>query len=146
MNTMNEVFDEVFDPVHHDLPGDWHAESQRLRPARETEEGGVLEWLLPVQGDLGDVAADLDVPLNTFEDPNASPVHLEHELLAQRLSSLVNGDSTRVWNSAEASWANLPETGPSVRPSDVMILVNSRRHLPDLVQRLRARGLPVMAF
>ena len=145
MNTMNDVFDEVFDPVHHDLPGDWHAESQRLRPAREAEEGGVLEWLLPIQGDLGDVAADLDVPLNTFEDPNASAVHLEHELLAQRLSSLVNGDSTRVWNSAEASWANLPETGPSVRPSDVMILVNSRRHLPDLVQRLRARGLPVMA-
>lgn len=145
MNSMNDVFDEVFDAVHHDLPGDWHAEPQRLRPARQTDEGGVLEWLLPIQGSLGDVSSNLDVPVNTFQDPYASKVHLEHELIAQRLASLVNGEATKVWNSSTASWAEVDETGPSVRPSDVMILVNSRRHLPDLVQRLRARGLPVMA-
>ena len=145
MNMMNDVFDEVFDPIHHDLPGDWHAEPQRLRPARQTNEGGVLEWLLPVQGALENAPTDLETSVNTFEDPHASAVHLEHELIAQRLLSLVNGEATRVWDSAAAKWVEIEETGPQVRPSDVMILVNSRRHLPDLVQRLRARGLPVMA-
>ena len=34
METMNGIFDEVFHPRYHALPGDWHAEPQRLRPAR----------------------------------------------------------------------------------------------------------------
>ena len=37
------------------------------------------------------------------------------------------------------------DEGPSVRPQDIMILINSRKHLPDLVDRLRARHIPVMA-
>ena len=37
------------------------------------------------------------------------------------------------------------EEGPPVRPEDIMILINSRKHLPDLVERLRARNIPVMA-
>ena len=32
-----------------------------------------------------------------------------------------------------------------MRPQDIMILINSRKHLPDLVERLRARNVPVMA-
>ena len=32
-----------------------------------------------------------------------------------------------------------------MRPQDIMILINSRKHLPDLVERLRARDIPVMA-
>ena len=145
METMNALFDEVFDARHHDLPGDWHAEPQRLRPARLTEEGGVLEWLLPVQGSLDTVPEALDEPLDAFSDPHAAAVHLEHELVAQRLAALIAGDTTRVWDADLASWTELAEVGPQVRPSDVMILVNSRRHLPDLVRRLRERGLPVMA-
>jgi ATP-dependent exoDNAse (exonuclease V) beta subunit len=145
MESMNDIFDEVFSPRHHALPGDWHAEAQRLHPARVTEEQGVLEWLLPIQGALQHASYDLDVPLNTFENPNASNVQLEHELLATRLHSLLNGEGSRVWNSVEAVWEEVAETGPEVRPEDVMILINSRRHLPDLLERLRARGIPVMA-
>jgi len=145
METMNDMFDEVFDPHHHDLPGDWHAEPQRLRPARMTDEGGVFEWLLPVQGTLDTVPESLDEPLDTFSDPHAAAVHLEHELVAQRLASLIGGGATRVWDADRVSWTDVTEVGSEVRPSDVMILVNSRRHLPDLVRRLRERGLPVMA-
>ena len=146
METMNDVFDEVFAPRYHDLPGDWHAEPQRLRPARSSESPGELEWLLPVAGTIGEVPTDLDVPVNTFEDPSASPVHLEHELLADRLHALFHQTSTRVWDSEHAQWTTLaPEEGPPVRPQDVMILINSRKHLPDLVERLRARNIPVLA-
>ena len=145
METMNEIFDEVFAPHHHALPGDWHAEAQRLHPARETEVPGVLEWLLPIQGNLHPASFDLDTPLNTFENPNASSVQLEHELLSHRLHSLLNPTGTRIWNSVDASWEEVEETGPQIRPEDVMILINSRRHLPDLLERLRARGIPVMA-
>ena len=145
METMNDIFDEVFAPHHHALPGDWHAESQRLHPARVTEDPGVLEWLLPIQGALQNASFDLDVPLNTFENPNATSVQLEHELLSHRLHSLLNSENSRVWNPDEGDWHNVEETGVEIRPEDVMILINSRRHLPDLLERLRARNIPVMA-
>ena len=146
METMNDMFDEVFDRRYHDLPGDWHAEAQRLRPARNTDAPGCLEWLLPVPGTIGDVPRDLDVAVNTFEDPSASVVHLEHELLADRLHALLHQTQTRVWDSGASAWLEVVEQeGPPVRPQDIMILINSRKHLPDLVERLRARNIPVMA-
>ena len=145
METMNDMFDEVFDPRYHDLPGDWHAEAQRLRPARDTEQPGVLEWLLPIPGAITEVPLDLDVSVNTFADPNASQVQLEHELLADRLHALLNGASTRVWDSASATWTTVSDEGAPVRPQDIMVLINSRKHLPDLVERFRARNIPVMA-
>ena len=145
METMNDMFDEVFSPRYHALPGDWHAEAQRLRPARASEHSGVLEWLLPIPGSIGEVPADLDVAVNTFEDPNASAVHLEHELLADRLHALLHQAPTRVWNSDTSEWVTVHDEGPPVRAEDIMILINSRKHLPDLVDRLRARNIPVMA-
>lgn len=146
METMNDVFDEVFDPRYHDLPGDWHAEAQRLLPARNTSASGGLEWLLPIPGSIGEVPRDLDVAVNTFEDPSASVVHLEHELLADRLHALLHQTPTRVWNSQTSQWVEVVEAEePPVRPQDIMILINSRKHLPDLVERLRARNIPVMA-
>ena len=111
METMNDMFDEVFSPRYHALPGDWHAEAQRLRPARATEHSGVLEWLLPIPGSIGEVPADLDIAVNTFEDPNASAVHLEHELLADRLHALLHQAPTRVWNSDTSEWVRFTTRG-----------------------------------
>ena len=145
METMNDVFDEVFHPRYHELPGDWHAEPQRLRPARATEEPGVLEWLLPVPGPRVPAPLDLDQAVSAFNDPAATSVQLEHELLADRLHALLHGSPTRLWDSSSATWAAVTESGPPIRPEDVMILINSRNHLPDLVERLRARNIPVMA-
>ncbi|MGB0950583.1 MAG: hypothetical protein ACPGWQ_01100, partial [Poseidonia sp.] len=82
---------------------------------RATEHPGVLEWLLPIPGTIAEVSLDLDVAVNTFADPNASQVHLEHELLADRLHALLNGSSTRVWDSEAASWTEVTEAGPPVR-------------------------------
>ena len=145
MMTMNAFFDEVFDARYHEVPGDWHADAQRLRPARNTPAEGVLEWLLPIRGDVRDIPLDLDVAVATFEDPSASPVQLEHELIAQRLQALLHHRPTRVWDSNTSSWVQIAEEGAVTRPEDVMILINSRKHLPDLIARLRARNIPVMA-
>lgn len=146
METMNDMFEEVFDPRYHALPGDWHAEAQRLRPARNTSSSGALEWLLPIPGSIEAVPSDLDLAVNTFADPSASIVHLEHELLADRLHALLHQSPTRVWDSQAPGWVEVVEPdGPPVRPQDIMILINSRKHLPDLVERLRARNIPVMA-
>lgn len=145
METMNDIFDEVFHPRHHELPGDWHAEAQRLRPARDNSEPGVLEWLLPVAGRVAVAPLDLEEAVETFEDPSATAVEREHELIADRLDALLRHAPTRVWSSSSAEWVTVEETGPEVRAQDIMILVNSRKHLPDLVRRLQGRNIPVMA-
>ena len=125
METMNDLFDEVFHERYQDLPGDWHAEPQRLRPARDTEAPGILEWLLPVQGTISGVPLNLDEAVNTFQDPSASGPELEHELLADRLQALLNHAPSRIWDSSDASWVALEETDAPVRPQDIMILINS---------------------
>ncbi|MDA0925304.1 MAG: UvrD-helicase domain-containing protein, partial [archaeon] len=145
METMNDMFDEVFHPRHHELPGDWHAEAQRLRPARLSEDPGVFEWLLPIAGPVTAAPLDLDVAVDAFQDPSSTSVQREHQLLADRLHALLQLAPTRVWDSTNACWKTVGEQGPEVRPQDIMILVNSRKHLPDLVERLRGRNIPVMA-
>ena len=47
--TMNGIFDDVFNQRHQALPGDWHAKSQPLNPARDDDNNGIFEWLLPLQ-------------------------------------------------------------------------------------------------
>jgi ATP-dependent exoDNAse (exonuclease V) beta subunit len=145
METMNDMFDEVFHPRHHELPGDWHAEAQRLRPARLLEDPGVFEWLLPIAGPVTAAPLDLDEAVDAFQDPSATSVQREHQLLADRLHALLQHAPTRVWDATNAGWRTVGEQGPEVRPQDIMILVNSRKHLPDLVERLRGRNIPVMA-
>jgi len=145
METMNDMFDEVFHPRHHELPGDWHAEAQRLRPARLSEDPGAFEWLLPIAGPVTAAPLDLDVAVDAFQDPSSTSVQREHQLLADRLHALLQLAPTRVWDSTNACWKTVDEQGPEVRPQDIMILVNSRKHLPDLVERLRGRNIPVMA-
>ena len=75
---------------------------------------------------IGEVPADMDVAVNTFEDPNASAVHLEHELLADRLHALLHQASTRVWNS-DASNGSRFTTRAAGCAEDIMILINSKR-------------------
>jgi ATP-dependent exoDNAse (exonuclease V) beta subunit len=97
-----------------------------------------LEWLVPVRRDSEEVSEDLLVPLSPFDDPRSKAVHLENELIAARVAALVSGTPIRVGDGQEA-----PDDGP-VDPSNVLILVHARSRSADLVERLRARGVPVM--
>ena len=144
LRTLNNMFDDTFDQRHHQFPGDFHATAQPLEAGRETERTGVIEWLLPTQNDTGELPLDLAQGYNLFDARNANLRHLEHELIASRLDALVRGSSTRIWSSDDASYIEI-EPEETISPEDVMILVHSRKHIPDLISRLQSRGLPVMA-
>ena len=144
LRTLNNIFDDTFDPRHHQFPGDFHATAQPLEAGRETSNAGVIEWLLPTQDDTGELPLDLMEGYNLFDAGNANLRHLEHELIASRLDALVRGSPTRIWSSEDAAFIEI-EPEETISPEDVMILVHSRKHIPDLIARLQLRGLPVMA-
>jgi superfamily I DNA/RNA helicase len=145
VRTMNGMFDDVFDSRHYVLPGDWHAEPQQLRPARDSKNKGTLEWLLPLQIDVEAPSFDLQKRIDTFADPKAKRAHLEHELIAARLQALIQNRETQVWDSDVADYTKVTFEKEDIRPEEVIILVHSRKHMPDLIQRLQSRGIPVMA-
>ena len=144
LRTLNNIFDDVFDDRHHQFPGDFHAIAQPLETGRDTEQTGAIEWLLPTQNTTGELPLDLTQGYNLFDARNTNLRHLEHELIASRLDSLVRGAATRIWSSTDAAYVEI-EPEKTISPEDVMILVHSRKHIPDLIGRLQARGLPVMA-
>tara|TARA_Y100000589_G_scaffold271512_1_gene264225 strand:- start:16789 stop:21762 length:4974 start_codon:yes stop_codon:yes gene_type:complete len=144
LRTLNNMFDDTFDARHHQFPGDFHATAQPLEDGRETSHTGTIEWLLPTQNDTGELPLDMLEGYNLYDARNANLRHLEHELIASRLDTLVRGLPTRIWSSDAAAYVEI-EPEETISPEDVMILVHSRKHIPDLISRLQARGLPVMA-
>lgn len=145
MLTMNGIFSDVFDSRHHILPGDWHARAQDLRPFRDDRTKGKLEWLLPLQSSSDTPLLDLMKPNDAFSDPSSKNIHLEHELIALRLHSLLTGKSTRLWNAKAAKFTEIEEPNKNYLPEDITILVHSRKHISDLLRRLEARGIPVIS-
>ena len=144
LQTLNNMFEDTFDSRHHQFPGDFHATSQPLDAGRETSIEGAIEWLLPTQNNTGELPLDLMEGYNLYDARNANLRHLEHELIASRLDTLVRGLPTRIWSAENAEYIEI-EAEEKISPEDVMILVHSRKHIPDLVARLQSRGLPVMA-
>ena len=144
LRTLNNMFEDTFDSRHHQFPGDFHATAQPLDAGRETSIEGAIEWLLPTQNNTGELPLDLMEGYNLYDARNANLRHLEHELIASRLDTLVRGLPARIWSAENAEYIQI-EAEEKISPEDVMILVHSRKHIPDLVARLQSRGLPVMA-
>ena len=146
VHAMNGIFRDVFHPRHHLLPGEWHATAQDLDAGRLSDDTpGVLEWLMPLSTEEGEVSSDLSVPVDVFSNQKSKDIHLEHELIAGRLSALLQGQTTQVWSAADRAFRDVEGQDAAVDPSDVMILVHSRKHVPDLIRRLQQRGIPVVA-
>ena len=146
LHTMNGIFRDVFNPRHHLLPGNWHASAQDLVAGRdEGDAPGVIEWLMPLAAEECERSQDLLVPVDAFSNPKSKDVHLEHELISSRLSALLAGQPTRVWSATSQTYEPVDAQEAPVDASDVMILVHSRTHVPDLIRRLQARGIPVVA-
>lgn len=145
LHTMNGIFDDVFSPRHHTLNGDWYAKPQALKPARKDESIGIMEWLLPLQIAATTPEKDLLKPLLAFSNPMAKPFELEHELIALRLHALFNNSATNIWDAKTQKMIEIKENDDKVLPDDVIILLHSRTHLPDLIEKLQAKGIPVLA-
>jgi len=145
VHTLNGVFEDVFDERHHALPGNWHAKPQALNPARKDDAQGVLEWILPLQLEAGTPETDMLKPLTAFKNPKAKPAELEHELIALRLHALFKKAPTNILDGATNKMVEIKETGDVISPDDVIILLHARTHLPDLIDKLQAKGIPVLA-
>lgn len=145
VHTLNGVFRDVFDKRHQALPGDWHAESQDLNPARDDDSEGTLEWILPLQLEAGTPETDMLKPLIAFNNPKAKTSELEHEMIASRLHALFNKAPTKILDGATNKMVEIKETGDVISPDDVIILLHARTHLPDLIDKLQAKGIPVLA-
>ncbi len=138
METLNGVFQTVLGPSSRSMDGEWYADPQRLDPMAVVEGTPRMEWLVPVRREDGTVSDDLNVPLSPFNDPRSKAVHLENELIAARIAALVTGTPIRLSDGNEVDG-----DGP-VDPAQVLVLVHARSRSADLVDRLRARGVPVM--
>ena len=141
LHTLNKIFNDVFDNRHHSLPGDYHAKPQPLNPAKMKAKYGKLEWLLPLK--TGDAKHSSNNELFAEDNPNA--IHLEHEMIAMRLQNLLQGTPCKIWNPAKNSYMTLEQPTELVEPNDVTILIHSRTHIGDLINRLQARGIPVIS-
>ena len=152
LGTLNTWFSDIFDERHDLLPGNWHARSQPLKPPPlrdgETPRSGRIEWMVPVP--FGDENPSPN--LNSYLDPftlgeRAKPYERENEMIAARLHALVNGlplQIRNVSNDDDPSWREI-EGGEIVRPEDILILVPRRKHVSDMLERLRAWGVPAQA-
>ena len=138
--TLNGIFTDVFDDRHHKLPGDWHAKEQPLNPAKKNAKHGKMEWLLPLQ-----IEADKIDKNNIFADPKSKSIHLENEMIAMRLQNLLASKPCNIWDAKKQEFVLTENPSVEYLPSDITILVHSRKHIPDLIARLEARGIPVIS-
>ena len=140
LHFLNDVFEDVFSPRHHTITGNWYADSQRLQAGR-TDEGGQLEWLMPIQTEMIPAELDMNQSFDPFLDSRTSQKQLENELIAQRISSLITGQPSRIFDSEQNEWITLPQQEP-YQPNDIMVLFHARTHVQDLIERLSRRGIP----
>ncbi len=145
MNTMNYIFQDTFARRHQKLPGPWHAESQDLTPARDSNIMPALEWILPTRTMKEEIPSDLEIPIDPFQHGDFSDRELANQLLAKRLVSLISGEGTRVKDSATGLWKEIEHDGAIIKPEDIMILVSSRSRIPSILNALEEHGVPAVA-
>jgi len=145
LETMNNIFEDTFDERHHTLPGPWHAEAQNLLPGKTGNDDAKLEWILPARTSELELDLDPQIPKNPFIHQGSKDIELCADLLAKRISALLNKSCARIFDSENNSWIDVSEPDSIFRPEDVMILVASRKRIPLLVKALEKYGVPAMA-
>jgi ATP-dependent exoDNAse (exonuclease V) beta subunit len=145
MNTMNSIFQDSFADRHHILPGPWHAESQDLAPARSSEANAKLEWILPARTGNGTRPIDPEIAIDPFLYEGSKDRELAANLLAKRISALINGGPAQIYSAESESWLDATEDSGIYRAEDIMILVSSHGRVPQLLAALDRHGVPAMA-
>jgi len=146
--TLNELFEDLFSEEHDYIGGDWYARAQSLQPSNELKnEDGKIEWILPVSNENKIENIDnFEQPLDPFIKNNGSKSYeKEHELLAARLHALIHGyDCNILGNGNEnTEWVKIP-AGEKIAPEDIMVLVQKRTHVTDLMNRFSNWGIPAI--
>ena len=145
LNTMNHIFRDTFDSRHHTLPGPWHAEAQDLLAGKSESGESKFEWILPARSSEVQLDLDPEIAKDPFIHEGSRNIELCADLLAKRISALLNRAPARVFDSETDSWIDVSEPKSEIRPEDIMILVASRKRIPMLVRALEKHGVPAMA-
>ncbi len=145
MNTMNHIFQDTFSSRHQTLPGPWHAEAQDLLPGRKSETEPAFEWILPARTEVVEISENPEIAINPFENIDSTNRDLSNQLLAKRLTSLLNGQKVRVKDCENDSWKEVAGVEHQILPEDIMILVSSRSRIPDILTTLEEHGIPAVA-
>ncbi|MBK00707.1 MAG: hypothetical protein CMB48_07170 [Euryarchaeota archaeon] len=145
--TFNEIFKDLFSEKNDYISGDWHARAQSLKPSSDLKnKSGKLEWILPTLIETeNEEINDLSRPLNPFNNTLSKSYEKEHELLSARLFALIHGIDCRILgnNPEKIEWMKIPAQ-EKISPEEIMILVQKRTHISDLMSRLSNWGIPAV--
>ena len=146
LRVMDRWWKDVFHQRHHTFSAaNWYAIEQELNPCSEKSESpGIIEWLLPI-GPTGKNAVPVDPiqPIDPFIHGDGDRKKLESSLIVERIRALIDGSDCKI---ATASGdQQYFEEGDPVDPSDIMVLLPSRKHRDSILSGLSALGIPVQA-
>ena len=134
LGVMNEWWDDVFHTRHRRVfNGEFYADPQRLIPATfNSKISGDIEWICPLNHDF---SINPSTNLNEYLDAFDSGDSLERQglMIAKRIKHLIEGKPVRV-KSSNGDWDILP-TCEKVPPSEIMVLLPSRRNIRDIIIR-----------
>jgi len=145
LEVMNKWWDDVFNSRHRRVfNGDFYAEPQELISSQVNKKiSGNLEWICPLNNDISkNASTDLSKYLDAFESGDS----LERQglMIAKRIKHLIEGKPIRVL-SPSGEW-DIQPTSEKVSPSEIMILLPSRRRIRDIITRyLNDFGIPSQA-
>jgi len=146
LRVMDRWWKDVFHPRHRSFSAaDWYATEQELNPCTEkAEDSGILEWLLPI-GPTGANAVPVDPiqPIDPFIHGEGDRKQLESTLIVERIRALIDGSDCKI-RTASGEHHYIEEEAP-VDPSDIMVLLPSRKHRDSILSGLNALGIPVQA-
>lgn len=145
LNAMNSIFRDTFDERHHSLPGPWHAAAQDLTPSRKSDKKPALEWILPTRLTLADRPQEMKKPIDHFTDKDSEDRELAADLMAKRITSLLNDGRVRIKDTINDKWVDVKEKQEGIRPQDILILVSARSRIPAIMKALESHGIPVVA-
>ena len=134
LDVMNKWWDDVFGVRHRRVfNGDFYAESQELIPSPNNKKiAGNLEWICPLNTES---SSNPSTDLNEYLDAFDSGDSLERQglMIAKRIKHLIDGKPVRV-QSPNGDW-DIQPTSEKVPPSEIMILLPSRRNIRDIIIR-----------
>ena len=134
LDVMNKWWDDVFGARHRRVfNGDFYAESQELIPSPNNKKiAGNLEWICPLNTDY---SSNPSTDLNEYLDAFDSGDSLERQglMIAKRIKHLIDGKPVRV-QSPNGDW-DIQPTSEKVPPSEIMVLLPSRRNIRDIIIR-----------
>ena len=134
LDVMNKWWDDVFGLRHRRVfNGDFYAESQELISSPNNKKiAGNLEWICPLNNDS---SSNPSTDLNEYLDAFDSGDSLERQglMVAKRIKHLIDGKPVRVL-SPNGDW-DIQPTSEKVPPSEIMVLLPSRRNIRDIIIR-----------